>query len=372
MLGWLGLGLLALVAYTYAGYPVLVALWARAFGRPPAAQSQFEPTVSVCVAVHDGARYLKDKLESIQGLEYPNDKLEILLFSDGSRDGSELIAQSLASADSRVRVFGSDERLGKPSALNALSTAARGEVLLMTDVRQALAPGALRALLAPLADPSVGCVSGNLVLTGATGASAYWRYEKLIRCAEARLGAMVGVSGSIYAMRRSDFRELPSDVLLDDMFVPLVVAGRRKRIVLSEAAEAYDEAFSDEQEFGRKARTLAGNFQLIAKLPWLLLPHRNPVWFPLLSHKLLRLVCPFALLGLLLTSNMQAFSPLTDSYQRPGWQALALGQWLFYGLAALGARAGRLGALARTFVVLNAAAVAGLWRFLRGTQRIAW
>lgn len=371
MLGWLGLGLLALIVYTYAGYPVLVTLWARAFGRPPVAQNELEPTVSVCVAVHDGARYLRNKLKSIQGLDYPRHKLEILVFSDGSRDGSELIAHSLASEEPRLRVLASDERLGKPSALNALAAAARGEVLLMTDVRQALAPGALRALLAPLADPSVGCVSGNLVLSGATGASAYWRYEKLIRGAEARLGAMVGVSGSIYVIRRSDFRQLPPDVLLDDMFVPLQVAERRKRIVLSEAAEAYDEAFSDEQEFGRKARTLAGNFQLVALLPWLLLPHRNPVWFQLWSHKLLRLVCPFALLGLLFASNVLAWSDL-PAYQRSGWQALALGQWLFYGLAALGAHAGKLGALARTFVVLNAAAVAGLWRFLRGTQRVAW
>jgi cellulose synthase/poly-beta-1,6-N-acetylglucosamine synthase-like glycosyltransferase len=372
MLGWLGLGLLSTVVYTYAGYPVLVAAWARLRGRAPASRNDFEPTVSVCLSVHDGARYLDAKLKSLQGLDYPAHKLEILVFSDGSHDDSERIVQRFAAADPRIMLLSSAKRLGKPSALNALAATARGEVLLMNDVRQTLAPGALRALLALLADPQVGCVSGNLVLAGDTGASAYWRYEKLIRGAEARLGAMVGVSGSIYAIRRSDFRELPSDVLLDDMFVPLVVAKGQKRIVFSEAAEAYDDAFSDEQEFGRKARTLAGNFQLVAKLPWLLLPYRNPVWFQLWSHKLLRLVCPFALVGLLVMSNLLAMDDLSNPYERAGWQALALGQWLFYALAALGGRAGRLGALARTFVVLNAAAVAGLWRFLRGTQRIAW
>ncbi|HVY29695.1 MAG TPA: glycosyltransferase [Polyangiaceae bacterium] len=372
MLGWLGLGLLSTVVYTYAGYPVLVAVWARLRGRAPASQSDFEPTVSVCLSVHDGARHLDAKLKSLQGLDYPAHKLEILVFSDGSTDDSERIVRRFAETDPRIVLLSSTERLGKPSALNALAAAAHGEVLLMNDVRQTLAPHALRALLAVLADPQVGCVSGNLVLTGDTGSSAYWRYEKLIRGAEARLGALVGVSGSIYAIRRRDFHELPRDVLLDDMFVPLVVAKRQKRIMLSEAAEAYDEAFPDEQEFGRKARTLAGNFQLIAKLPWLLLPHRNPVWFQLWSHKLLRLACPFALLGLLLTSNLLAWGEVAYPYERAGWQALALGQGVFYALAALGGRAGRLGALARTFVVLNAAAVAGLWRFLRGTQSVAW
>jgi poly-beta-1,6-N-acetyl-D-glucosamine synthase len=256
--------------------------------------------------------------------------------------------------------------------LNRLVAAASGDVLMMTDVRQKLAPRALRALLEPLSDPAVGCVSGSLVLAGNTGAGAYWRYEKLIRGSEARLGSMVGVSGSLYAIRRADFRPLPSDVLLDDMFVPLQTASGRKRIVLSHEAEAYDEAYADEQEFGRKARTLAGNYQLVAKLPWLLSPLKNPLWFQLVSHKLLRLGCPFFLLGLLCASTQLAFGAELGVAQRWPWQALVAGQLAFYALAGCGLRAGRLGALARTFVVLNAAAVAGLWRFLRGSQRVAW
>jgi cellulose synthase/poly-beta-1,6-N-acetylglucosamine synthase-like glycosyltransferase len=272
-------------------------------------------------------------------------------------------------------VFANPERLGKPSGLNRLRAEATGDVLLMTDVRQALSPRALRALLEPLSDPGIGCVSGSLVLAGSTGAGAYWLYEKFIRGYEARVGGMVGVSGSLYAIRRSDLQPLPSDVLLDDMFVPMVAAGARKRIVLSREAEAYDESYADEQEFGRKVRTLAGNYQLIAKLPWLLSPFKNPVWFQLVSHKLLRLACPFALLALLFSSLALAFAPFSpapSSAQRQLWQLLAAGQLLFYGLALLGARAGRVGTLARTFVVLNAAAVVGLWRFLRGSQHVAW
>jgi len=235
---------------------------------------------------------LRQKLQSLQALDYPAERLQILIYSDGSTDGTEALAQDWAARDARVRLLSSPLRLGKPSGLNRLYAEATGEVLLMTDVRQQLAPGALRALLEPLSDPEIGCVSGSLVLSGEAGPGAYWLYEKFIRGCEARLGSMVGVSGSLYAIRREHFGELPHDLLLDDMFVPLQAARRRKRIVLAEAAEAYDRAYDDEQELGRKVRTLAGNYQLLAKLPWLLNPQQNPVWFQLVSHKLSRLLCP--------------------------------------------------------------------------------
>lgn len=371
----LSFGALFVILYAYAGYPALALGLASLTPRRRArfdSPAPYEPTVSVCIAVHNGAQYLEPKLRSLQALDYPPDKLEILIYSDGSTDLTEQRVIELAASDPRIRLVRGQQRLGKPTALNRLRAEAHGEVLLMTDVRQALAPSSLRALVRDLADPAVGCVSGNLVLCGDTGAGVYWQYEKLIRGAEARLGNMVGVSGSIYAIRREDLRELPSDVLLDDMFVPLSVLHRHKRVALSVDAEAYDHAYADEQEFGRKVRTLAGNYQLVAKLPWLLVPFKNPVWFQFVSHKLLRLVCPWALLILLVTSLLLAQSSAVPEPERWFWRALAAGQITFYALAALGARAGRLGALARTFVVLNLAAVVGLWRFLRGSQAIAW
>jgi hypothetical protein len=183
---------------------------------------------------------------------------------------------------------------------------------------------------------------------------------------------MVGVSGSLYAVRRADFQELPLDVLLDDMFVPLSVARQRKWIVVSSDAEAYDEACDDDREFARKVRTLAGNYQLVAMMPWLLVPGVNPVWFQIVSHKLLRLVCPWALLCLFVSSLVLAFAAHDSVFAQLFWRTLALGQVSFYVLALLGARAGRLGSLARTFVVLNLAALVGLWRFLRGSQAVTW
>lgn len=368
----LGVSLLLLLVYTYAGYPLLVALWAKLLPRQTSVGSDFEPTVSVCLAVHNGVQHVAGKLQSLQQLDYPPDKLEILVYSDGSTDGTDELLQQLAQDEPRLRVVTSSERRGKPTALNRLWAEARGDVLLMTDVRQPLAPCAVRALLGPLAQPEVGCVSGSLVLSGAGGAGAYWHYEKSIRNCEARLGSLLGVSGSLYAVRRADYRELPADVLLDDMFVPLGVVRQRKRVVLSLAAEAYDEACSDEREFARKVRTLAGNYQLLSKLPWLLVPGVNPLWFQLVSHKLLRLACPWALLGLLSASLWLAFEPQLSSWERLSWRGLLAGQLLFYVLAACGSRAGRVGSLARTFVVLNAAAVVGLWRFLRGSQAVTW
>lgn len=368
----LSFGALFVIFYAYAGYPALALGLASVAPRRRSEPREFEPTVSVCMAVHNGADYLQAKLQSLQELDYPPEKLEILIYSDGSTDATEQRVLELAAADPRIRLLRGSPRLGKPTALNRLFAEARGEVLLMTDIRQTLAPGALRALVRELADPDIGCVSGSLVLRGETGAGLYWRYEKAIRGAEARLGNMVGVSGSIYAIRRADFRELPADVLLDDMFVPLGVVQRKKRVALSDDAEAYDHAYADEQEFGRKVRTLAGNYQLMAKLPWLLVPGKNPVWFQFVSHKLFRLLCPWALVVLLASSLMLAQSPAVAEPERWLWRGMASAQLLFYALAALGARAGRIGSLARTFVVLNLAAVVGFWRFLRGSQAVAW
>ncbi len=371
----LGLGALFVILYAYAGYPLLVTAWAGVAPRrrlKPTEPSDFEPTVSVCLAVHNGAAHVHPKLKSLQALDYPPHKLEVLIYSDGCTDETEQRVLELSALDPRVRLIQGSARLGKPTALNRLRAEATGEVLLMTDVRQALAPHALRALVRDLSDPEIGCVSGSLVLQGETGAGVYWRYEKLIRGAEARLGNMVGVSGSIYAIRREDLHDLPTDVLLDDMFVPLRMVQRKMRVALAHEAEAYDLAYADEQEFGRKVRTLAGNYQLMAKLPWLLVPGKNPVWFQFVSHKVLRLVCPWALLVLLASSLVLAASSGLSELERGFWQFLAAGQLVFYALAALGARAGRLGALARTFVILNVAAIVGLWRFLRKSQAVAW
>jgi poly-beta-1,6-N-acetyl-D-glucosamine synthase len=364
---------IALIVYTYLGYPMIVAAWARLAPKKVRASATYEPSVSICMAVYNGEKHIAAKLRSLQALEYPRERVQLLVGSDGSTDATESIVETFARSDPRIVLVRTGARVGKPTALNLLTGVARGDVLVMCDVRQPLAPDALRGLLPPLADPAVGCVSGNLVLSGDTGAGAYWKYEKLIRGSEARLGALVGVSGSLYAVRRAEMPKLPRDVLLDDMFVPLSIAlAGNKSVVFSEQARIFDEACDDDREFYRKVRTLAGNYQLVAMMPWLLLPLKNPLWLQMMSHKLLRLACPWALVTLFFASLALSFQAELSPLAHLLWRTLALGQIAFYACAAAGARAGRIGALARTFTVLNAAAVAGLIRFVRNSQPVTW
>jgi cellulose synthase/poly-beta-1,6-N-acetylglucosamine synthase-like glycosyltransferase len=360
---------LAVLVYTYLGYPLLIALLARL--RPLRVQQDpgFEPTVTACIAVHHGAEHLDAKLRSLLSQNYPRAKLEILVYSDGATDGTETLVGAWAAREPAVKLLRGAERAGKPTALNRMREAATGEVLLLTDVRQPLDRRALRALCDRLADPSVGCVSGNLVLQGAAGSGAYWRYEKMIRRHEGRFRSLIGVTGAITLVRRSDLGELPADLVLDDVWIPMRLRLQGRRAVFAEEACAYDAAFDDDREFGRKVRTLAGNYQLFARLPALLSPFRNPSWFETISHRVLRLLCPWALLVMLVASLGVALRA-EDSLARRLGTLLLGGQGLFYFGALLGPAGGKVFALARTFVVLNAAAVVGLWRFLRG--RIAW
>jgi cellulose synthase/poly-beta-1,6-N-acetylglucosamine synthase-like glycosyltransferase len=192
----------------------------------------------------------------------------------------------------------------------------------------------------------------------------------MIRSAEGRVGSTVGATGALYAIRRHLFRELPSGTLLDDVATPMQIAMQGYRVLFEPDARCYDEESSMAGEFSRKARTLAGNFQLLFQLPWLLDPRRNPIFVQFVSHKVLRLLCPFALGGML-ASNVALV--LTGA---PGWPLYAAtlgGQLLGYFLALHGAlrgeKANALSRTSHTFVMLNAAALEGLHRFLRGDLR---
>ncbi len=359
-----------ILLYTYFGYPIVIGLLARLFPRKTDGEDpSWTPKVSVLLPVHNAAGYLPQKLDCLLALDWPKDALEILVYSDGSTDDTTAIGDRYAERDPRIRMLRGGLRAGKPTALNEMLELANGEVLFMTDVRQPIDPGCLRALVRRLAPPSVGCVSGNLVLPATKGAGVYWRYENWLRNREATFRSMLGVAGAVYAIRKADLPKLPEDLILDDMWVAMRLRLQRRTVAYAVDAIATDEAFDDDKEFGRKVRTLAGNYQLLALLPGVLFPWSNPSWFEFVSHKLMRLVCPFALLGLFVVLPGAA---LLNEANPAIWQLLALAQLGFYALALVGDQVGKLGQLARTFVVLNAAAVVGLWRHLRQTQRITW
>ncbi|HJR58563.1 MAG TPA: glycosyltransferase family 2 protein [Vicinamibacterales bacterium] len=354
------------VVYVYAGYPLLLAAWAglvRRRPRQPADVSTW-PAISIVVAARNEARRLPRRIANLREITYPGPR-EIIVVSDGSTDATA----------AAVEGFGGDVRLvelpagGKPLALNAGVAAARGEIIVFADARQQFAPDALMHLVAGFADPQVGAVTGELVLdaeersTPSTGSSQagstgspqagstvgdgvglYWRYEKSLRRNESRVWSTLGATGAIYAMRRSLWRRLPADTLLDDVLAPMRAVLAGSRIVFEERARAFDRASVDSAaEWRRKVRTLAGNYQILAQEPRLLLPVANPVWIQYLSHKVGRLVVPWALAGALLASAALMFD---------GWlYAFAfIAQAGFYGLACYGgwsehrARTGSCGA----------------------------
>jgi cellulose synthase/poly-beta-1,6-N-acetylglucosamine synthase-like glycosyltransferase len=366
---------LAVLVYTYFVYPILIALCARSRPMQIRRDPGHTPMVSALVPVYNAEAYVAEKLESLLAVDYPPERFEILLLSDASEDGSDAILEEYAAKyPDRIRVFRVSERAGKPSALNRMRQEAKGEVLFMTDIRQPVNKRCLRELVSYFGDPDIGAVSGNLELKGGTGAGFYWKYEKWIRKSEGSFRSMVGVTGAVYMVRKKDLPDIPIGITLDDMWVPMRLRLEGKRVAFAPDAIAYDQAFEDDREFGRKTRTLAGNYQLFAALPKLLIPVVNPSWFETFSHKILRLVCPWALLALL---GLSAGAMVQGESAFGLWEyrillALTAGQAGFYALALLGKTAGKLGNIARTFVVLNFAAIVGFWRFLRQSQRITW
>ena len=362
-----------LMLYTYAGYPLWIYSRSRLHPRPPR-QEPMLPTVSVILAVHNGAALLRLKVDHLLSLDYPQDRMEIVIVSDGSTDGTDDILRQFP--DPPVRSIRCSEHCGKAAALNMGMQSATGEILLFLDIRPTIESNALQLLLSNFADPRVGCVAGELVLRDDghdAGAKAvgglYWRYEQWIRNCEAKVDSPLGVYGGFYAVRRKLATALPEGTILDDMLQPLSVIRQGYRSVLDVRARVYDIwPKSLHGEFHRKVRTLAGNFQLLQLAPWLLL-RQNRLRFELISHKLLRLLVPILLVILLISSALLADRSLLYA------GALAA-QIVLYVLAALGAGRGipvlmRIAGPASAFCMLNAAVVVGFYKFLF-TQGPLW
>ena len=327
----------ALIAYVYVGYPLLIAGLARLGGRPPRKAAFTDgawPPISIVVAARNEAARLPDRVTNLLEADYPG-RREIIVVSDGSTDGTAEALRPLRGYLTLIEV----PRGGKARALNAGVAAAKGDVIVFADARQRFAPNALRELVANFADPSVGGATGELLLDCETGDAAstvgdgvglYWKYEKWQRRNESLLRSTLGATGAIYALRRSLWRDLPADTLLDDVLAPMRAVLAGYRVVFDESAVAFDAVSPDASaEARRKTRTLAGNYQILAQEPRLLVPFVNPVWLQYASHKVGRLVVPWALLLFLIAS-----AALADD----GWiyAAALVAQIAFYGLAGLG------------------------------------
>jgi biofilm PGA synthesis N-glycosyltransferase PgaC len=323
------------VLYVYLLYPALLALWARLAPRPISAEPH-TPHLSVIVAARNEAERLSARLDNLLALDYPRGQLQIIVVSDGSTDSTAEILRRYAPAVEGVLLSGG----GKARALNEGVARARHGILVFADVRQRFAADALRALVAPLADPTVGGVSGELILDCESspnnvsgigeGVGGYWKYEKWLRSQESRIGSMMGATGAIYALRRQLWQPLPENTILDDVLAPMRAVMSSTRVVFETSARAFDQSVPAPAELRRKIRTLAGNFQILWLEPRLLNPRKNPVWLQYLSHKVGRLLVPYALLGLLLSSAVLS----VDSTFYALMFAAQLG---FYALAGYGA-----------------------------------
>jgi poly-beta-1,6-N-acetyl-D-glucosamine synthase len=356
---WIGVfGCAAVLSiYIVAGYPVMLGLLARLHPRP-VLKSRQRKTVSVVIAAHNGERFIAAKLDSVLALDYPRALIEILVISDGSTDRTESIVESYAAQN--VRLLRQSHR-GKCVALNTAIPQAHNEILLLTDIRQDLAPDCLQELVDCFADPSVGAVSGELVIRQGgsheqVDIGLYWRYESWMRNCLSSIDSIFGATGPLYALRRDLAVPIPSEMLLDDMYLPLASFFRGYRLIVEPRARAFDYPSTRSMEFKRKVRTLAGGYQIMAFYPALLGPG-NRMWFHYVSYKLARLALPW-IFAVLLVSSCFLPSPWR-------WFVLA-GQGLFYGLASvdplvpIGFPLKHLSSAARTFMAMMLAAVWGL------------
>jgi cellulose synthase/poly-beta-1,6-N-acetylglucosamine synthase-like glycosyltransferase len=370
------------VLYTYLGYPLALAVAARLRPAPPiAASDTVGLAVSVALAAHNEELRIAARIRELAGLVAGRPAGgEVIVVSDGSTDHTVAVAEAAASAAESatgrrvpVRVLVQERRSGKAVALNRAHAAARHPLLVFADARQSWADDALERLTARFADPAVGAVSGDLVVESAPGVMAgvglYWRFEKWLRRTETRFDTMVSVTGCISAVRRELFATLPAGTLLDDVYWPLSVGMRGYRVVHEGDARAYDhlpERARD--EFRRKVRTLAGNFQLMALLPAALLPWRNRLWWQFVSHRVLRLVVPWALLAALVASAaMSGVAPRVALAAQVGGYLMGLAGCL----PSIAARS-RLAAAIASFLVLNAAAWVAFWVWISGRSSRSW
>jgi cellulose synthase/poly-beta-1,6-N-acetylglucosamine synthase-like glycosyltransferase len=299
--GWVVALSAALIAWVVVGYPLAVFTLARHRPGPAIRQDPITPQVTAIVAVRNGAAWLPAKLDSLLAQDYPRERLGILVVSDGSTDDTARVAAAYARRDSRIALLEVPHG-GKAAAVNAAVSHAAGELLVLTDVRQPLAPDCIREIVRSFADPSVGVVSGELRIRGAGGAptmpSTYWRLETSLRHALARVDSTLGATGPIYAVRRALVRPIPPGLILDDMYLPLGAFFDGYRLVTEPRAVAWDEEMDVATEFRRKVRTLAGNYQLLRYEPRLLLPWRNRMFWHYASYKIGRLMLPQLLIVL--------------------------------------------------------------------------
>jgi cellulose synthase/poly-beta-1,6-N-acetylglucosamine synthase-like glycosyltransferase len=365
-----------LILYTYAIYPLLVVTLAR-FRRepvPPAADAPIKPTVSLLIVARNEEAVIERRLLNALLVDYPSDRLEIVVASDASTDETAELVRRYA--DRGVRLLEFDIRRGKAGVLNRSIPQLTGQIVLLSDANTDLDPIAVRKLVRWFDDPNIGVVCGRLVLTDPqTGQNAdglYWRYETMLKRSEARLDALLGANGAIYAIRKSAYVPLPDRMIVEDFVIPLLSRLRNGSAIRYEADAVAREATAADvrEEFRRRVRIGIGNFQALGLLRPLLHPRHGLLAFAFVSHKVLRWLCPFFMLGLLM-ANLALLN-------RPFFQvalAAQLGGYVVAAATLFVPTRTRLPGIVRLiamFVSMNAALLVGFFRWLIGREHSGW
>lgn len=291
------------VGFIWIGYPLIIGLLAALRPARQLLPPEDDEPISIILATQDDAPAVRARVANLLACSYPSDRIEVVIALDAAR-ARTTIADLSSNIDTRVTVVAGDQPGGKAATLNAAVRAARNDTLVFTDTAQTFAKDAVTELVSALRDPRIGAVSGILDVpmrgSSVTVADRYWQYERWLRNAEARVHSAVGVTGAIYATRRSEWTPLPAGLILDDVYVPMRLALAGWRIGFTDRARAFDaRRFTAAQERRRKIRTLTGVIQLCAWLPQVVNPFRNPIWAQFTCHKLLRLLTPYlAVLGI--------------------------------------------------------------------------
>jgi cellulose synthase/poly-beta-1,6-N-acetylglucosamine synthase-like glycosyltransferase len=379
---WLCLGL---VSYTYFGYPVilfvcyaivqlhsdilfLIGRQERRISRVSASET---PGVTFVIPAYNEEANLRAKLINLRQTAYPVEKFQVIFVSDGSTDGTNELLQSFS--DPFVEAVFLSERSGKPSALNCGVARAKHDVLVFSDVSTLFAPDAVSNLIRHFCDPMIGGVCGSVQLLGSLESEqtegTYWRFERVLRLMESRLGATVNASGAIYALRKKCFAPLLASDLIDDFMIPM--NARKFGYKVIEDPEAVATEFSAETvrgEFTRRARLAVGSFRALQRIE--LASLRGFTGFAFVSHKLLRWLLPFFLVTLL-ASNLFLLG-------RPFYRAAFVVQVVFYVWGSLGfifheqMKKVRFALFAYFLLTVHCAFLVGFWRCFFGEHKTTW
>ena len=368
---WIFFGLLV---YSYIVYPLLLAMGSMVLRKKHTSDDQFAPSVTLIIPAYNEDEVIRKKIENSLSVDYPRDKLQVVVASDASTDKTVEVAKYFL--EDGVKIEDYTERKGKMAVVNATVLKTECEILVLTDANAMFERSAVRKLVRHFADPQIGCVCGaKRIVSGefdiGSSESLYWKYENLLKKMESTVGSCPWADGSIYALRRELYPFPREDrMIMDDLAVSLKVIEKGYRVIFDEDAKAYEStSVRILDEFRRKARILSGALAAVASSRRLLVPLLSPIWIQLYSHKIVRWSGGVLMLGALLT-NLFLIGYL--------YRTILVLQLIFYAMAlvglilqASGRRGGKL-SMPFYFVLTNAAQLLGFWRFLVGREKPAW